>query len=408
MDTDQTRESMSQEYKVQQLRYVTNFKCNSKNCFEVCCNYSGVININIDFYKQEVPEVVQYFEEDRENERGDWKLKRRAGLGCPMCKDGLCRLQINYGAKYLPELCYAVPRAFILINEAVYYVVGFALCSEIVKSVLLSDNAFEWSEESVPRLPVNDCITYKTYNGYKPSEIINLHNVMTSIVDDENFTSEEAVIRLLMIAQKMDNLHRNDCPIITKDIIGSIHKNEVNELCENIEEGSKRNNVNDKEFINKMIYTLLAAAKDRDEADYDLHKGVVDEYTSHIRMIKTYLENTNSTDRKEKYKYIKENSNMENILRKYIKLMLAEKLFPINICSTHISEMMFLALKYICAKIILTINYEKYDNLKNIDEISKMISINEASLYAGAENMYKFLTETNMANIDVITYLLLE
>ena len=97
-----------------QPEYVGRFKCDGNACLDNCCCRPWNIDIDAETYKkysqvqppEAAEEILSHIERNESN--GNYFLKDRP---CPfLTEKNLCRLQLEYGEKFLSSTCTTYPR----------------------------------------------------------------------------------------------------------------------------------------------------------------------------------------------------------------------------------------------------------------------------------------------------------
>lgn len=146
--------------------YLKNFQCTATNCEETCCK-NWVINVDKDTYKKykkvkdiELKEIIKsHISPNSIFKRGKYaqcKIHLDSDGFCPFLnKDFLCKMQLKYGAEYIPSICYIYPR-IINVVDGKYEMSLNTSCMEAARSILLNKDPMEFVE-------IGEMDLYKNY-----------------------------------------------------------------------------------------------------------------------------------------------------------------------------------------------------------------------------------------------------
>jgi len=358
-----------------QLNYISDFKCDSSKCIQNCCLiYTIRIDKNIvELYKKEKPELLDHVIKEKE----DRYIIPSNNNGCSLLKNGLCQIHCDHGEKYLPRVCYTYPRCFYRFNGEIF-ITSNLLCDHLNNSILTTDNAFDWVGVSIERIPepLEDSLEGK-FNGNKNAELINTSNTFVNSIDDTTFSSEEALIRLILIARLFDKIHISQWPLMYKIYLNIINKEKVTSKYNDIDELSgldKRN------FIGPLIHIMLTVNKTR----YNSEK-----IETLLKSVIYCLEKNSPADLRNLYNKLAHSTPLEIILKKYIKVKLAEVIFPICNWNTCSDDLTLISTAYTLFRLILLANSEKLDSFQDLKEIAKIIATLEPSLFLERKKLFK-------------------
>ena len=133
-----------QKYTVKQLKYISEFVCNSSKCMQNCCSKYSRIAVDEDtirLYSEKAPELLKNIGKDNDG----YFLQLNDDDICPHLKDSICEIQCNYGEKFVPLVCLGYPRFSKVFGDKIH-VISSLNCIEMVKSLLLTENPFEWQK----------------------------------------------------------------------------------------------------------------------------------------------------------------------------------------------------------------------------------------------------------------------
>jgi|GEM_PF-4701548 len=375
--------------KVIQQKYIADFKCDSSKCIQNCCSiYTIWVDQNtFDFYKSSVPELYNIID-IKENNR---YIIPYDDNGCILMENGLCKIHSNYGASYLPDVCYGYPRAYYKLGDN-YFMTSNLLCDHLIRLIYDNKNAFSWVKNEVERIPLSsiEVIPEEKFAGNNLDKILDLYNSLIKIVDDENYNSEEVMIRLVIIANLLNAVKESDWPNMLKEYLNFVNKDLVSEKYE-------QNNNQDSETFDKLLHTLLDITKDdRSEKLSDLFNSIL-----------SFFEQNDSVKFKDIWKNLITQTPLDIILKIYIKAKLSEYFFPVNNWSNCIDDITIIAANYLTVRLALILNYKKLDNFSNLDEIARLISVIEPCFYIKRVPLYHNFLKHGIINQPKILSLLM-
>ena len=198
--------------KVMQIGYLNDFRCIADKCSDSCC-VSWTIAVtpeNKALYDKEAPDVANAVEA---KSGGGYQMKKHKtlpGCDCRWYTNGLCGVQQKYGETFLPDICRTFPRSHRRLDNR-FLVTANLACPETVRIALYSDkkDAFAF-----PRAPITQPYTKPNVPNAKRGEFKNtdneklfsLFNYTTAQLDDERFTADEAMARLVVFGRDLDDI----------------------------------------------------------------------------------------------------------------------------------------------------------------------------------------------------------
>lgn len=303
---------------IYQLKYVSDFRCDSSKCKQNCCQiYSiWIEDYDYEFLNTNAPDIAKTIT----REDGKYLVPSNDDA-CIFLKNGLCAIHATYGENTIPEVCYTYPRLYFKIDNKVY-VTSNLLCDYIIKLIYSSSDSFRIVENTSTRIPkyIEEQKQYTEENfkyQYK-NNLINLYIDVLKLLDNENLSSIEIVTALIELANKLDKNPKSKWQQIINNHINNFNTSQIEKTIDNVDQNDKLNTIID-------IFIDI----------YNKSKNM--EALSVLTKIKENItQNTHKLD-KEK----------DDALKTYLKIKLSENFFPINAWYSCMTEISMLVSGYI-------------------------------------------------------------
>lgn len=382
-------ENSNNKYKVNQFVFISKFQCNAKKCFYDCCSRYVKVKVEpylLELYEKEAPEILNFVEK-----REGYYSMGNVNRYCHMFKENLCEIQKKYGIHFLPEPCHTYPRIYHKFNDEIYITASFC-CSEVLKSALFSENAFSLEEVFVERIP--EFLTNPSYRDLKTSDVkkfLDINSFIFQLIDDENYDSEETLLRLLIFSELLDRVRKSDWPNIVNRLINLLNYRDLRDIYENINESMM------KDTLDNYIVSLLAMTKNNREKDFE---EILD-------TIILYLNNKEQErDIKNFWRQNIRHSPMDRLLKNYIKAKISETLFPVHNWGRSFTDIMFIIIAYTGIRLGL-ITY--YSRIKDISDelILKIITNFEGALWGTKNEVLSYYRDLGWTNFERLAGLLI-
>lgn len=368
------------------FKYLENFICDIDLCKTCCCKKYPKIEVLediVDLYKNKAPELLDIIKSEDEN----YYLKTDKDSGCPMLENGKCKIQCDYGIEFQPEICHTYPRTFTKIKDNLY-ISGAFPCNLMMKAALFTEDGFDWVETTLTRIPKK--LNHTHNDDINETFFLNLFKQLVNIVDDKNYSSEEALIKLLFIFHQMTRININEWPNVIQETIDSVDDNKIKNCYQFYQDKD-----NDNKYVDKFFCSMLELLAGKQTNNYIMevvHKMSLNEVD--FNQIKNLW-----TD------YSK-NHKLDSILKSYIKARLSRLIFPLNCLSYPLFELIFLSSCYYFIRLLLVINIDKLDNYTNNFEIASVLSYLEEAFYGKYQKIEEVYKKNELADINKTFYLL--
>ena len=385
--------------KINQIKYLDKFQCLGDKCPDNCCK-GWIINVtpeNKKLYEQDNLTITQ----DLEVHKNGFKMKSCDNGNCIQLKDDLCQLQINYGEKYLPDICYTFPRIYKEVGAEIFMTANLA-CPATLKIALFSqdqDDFSSWSKITKEREIKN--ITKAEIDPkkqVKPEDSINIFNQICQMIDQKDHNNDEMLARLLLLA---DDMKYND--FRWQNINAEIELLSKEEIHKIAAENFQSVNMRDELFhILKCIFEFI----DRYNPRYNKVRNLVAQYlgnnnTDEEILIKNY--------EKIYHHWQESGAKFEPILINFIKANLTYYLFPLDrYFSDKYHFIVILTLQYLTIKLLLMIqNYVSSANFKQDEIIDLIQPITKRFYVKRKEDIYKFCNKKNWQDCNKLVAIVL-
>jgi len=367
-------------YKILQQKYIADFGCDSSKCIQNCCSiYTIWVDENTaNFYREKVPQLFQLLEQ---REDGKFIIPSNEN-GCTLLENGLCKIHANYGPNYLPEVCYGYPRAYYKLGDN-YFMTSKLLCDYLLKLILCGENPFSWVETEVERIPYCSVeeIPPEKFAISDTGKVIDMYNSLISSIDDDNYNSEEIMIRLVLIANMLEEIKTSDRTYMLKKHLNIVNKEFIANLY-------RQNNNQFPETFDKLLHILLSVTKnDRSE-----------NFSNQLNLIFSFFEHNGSYELKEKWNSLIACTALDKILKTFIKAKLSEYFFPVANWSNCVNDIAIIAANYLIVRLSLILNSEKLDNYNNLEETAKLISFIEPVFFMKRTSVYNNFQKFDINN----------
>lgn len=368
------------------FKYLENFNCDIDLCKTCCCKKYPKIEVLediIDLYKNKAPELLDIIKSEDENHY----LKTDKDSGCPMLEDGKCKIQCNYGIEFQPEICHTYPRCFTKTRDNLY-ISGSFPCNLMMKAALFTENGFDLVETTLARIPKK--VNYTHNDDIDETFFLNLFKQLINIVDDEKYSSEEALIKLLFIFHQVGRIDVKEWPNVIQEIINSVDGNKIKNCYEFYKDKD-----NDNKYVDKFFCSILKILAGKDINDYIMeivHKMSLNEID--FNQIKNLWVDYSKTHK------------LDSILKNYIKARLSKSIFPLNCLKYSLTELIFLIPSYYFIRLLLVMNLDKLDNYTDKHEIACILSYFEDAFYGRSDKIQEIYSENELIDINKSFYLL--
>jgi len=316
-------------FKIDQLRFVNEFKCLGSDCEDTCCQGWGMqVNKScIKKYEEECPELLN----DVVSGEAEHIMRRDPKTDlCVHYKSGLCSIHKDKGDSFLGDACNFYPR--ITRKYGSNIVMSAALsCPETARKIFQDENPFEFVENNINRIP-------EEIIDYLPEDISSDHALKTirDILDfskDTTKTPDRIMSCLISVFISLDNLDVKTWP----DAIPFYLKMSENRLLP-IEEGEH-------DTMNLVLFFAVLVHSSKKKDDRKLNK-ILDDLQSSlgIEIDKETLElkyiSGDSCKTKEIYAKWKDckNDKIEGILRRYISAQIMIAGYPFSGLGSNMQE----------------------------------------------------------------------
>lgn len=378
-------------YKVMKPDFVGNFCCDSSKCIKNCCTKYAKIRIDdymVELYRRHAPELLDgIIEKD-----GGYCLKIE-NLACVFFdkEDSLCTIHKKYGASFLPEICCFYPQKYKTIGDKIYVEPTFP-CGEMIRAAIFSDASYKWEKVSVSRVPAKFRDVKKDPDNLGNS-FVDVHEAVMDYVNKiaEEHNSEEMLLKLLILSQNLDEVNRFDWPVMVNRLIRIAEKKELKDIYE------KASQVDTTELLDNYFLCVLGLTK------IVRKEGL----TEVVASIVNFVENNNKEQIREFWKERIINSEVEKVLKNYIKAKVSSMAFPVLIWEDCLDDLLFIIINYIGIRYALMANFENLNEENFQDEIIKIINSFESSFYLVQKlHEYKKLRDLKLNEFDNISALL--
>lgn len=314
--------SKEENIKVSQLSYLGNFKCLMDKCPDTCCSQwtINVDEISKALYEKEAPEIAKEVEP---NDGDEYRMRRVENGDCVQLIGGLCQVQKNHGEMFLPDICHSFPRTYKKFGEETYMVANLA-CPESLRVGLYSTSPDDFSSWQTIYKNRTKSGSYDLKNdsleNLGDEELIDLYNSITKLVDDPNFSADEALARLLMVAQQLDKNEASHWPLIKSRIFDLTKKEKVLEIAQ------------EEIDLPAEITNLLGAMcnlVNRDRPRYNLILGIVKLYLGSDKDSSYHIQE-NYQKLKTRWLENGDDKKYDHLLKNLLKTILSHKMFPIG------------------------------------------------------------------------------
>jgi len=386
---------------IKQISYLNDFRCAADKCVDTCCaNWViNTTNANKEFYDNHNLEIAKDVETHSD---GAYKMKEKPNGECVQLKDGLCSLQQRFGETHLPDVCYTFPRSYKQIENHVYMTSNLA-CPESLRVALYNnkeDDFSTWSDVTQSRSK-DDLYDSRTgaFATFRENKVIDLANVIAKMFDNEDFTADESLARLLFLSHQMDGKARFDwfnvkkeIDLITKDSLYAISE-------ENIENVDMRGE----------LFNILDAMFNLVNRDRPRYNVVMD-------MMRQYLGDNNSNEEdlinkfEEIYVAWQENGKeFDQILKNLIKAQLSYILFPVNNYFTNqYHSIIVIVLEYFVVKLaLMSESYKKGGKLSEQEVIDVIQPTTKRFFVRGRQELYDFCREKGWDDLNKVISIIL-
>ena len=381
------------KFNVKQLEYIKKFSCDSSKCVLNCC-FIYTIKIDkysIERYKEQAPELLEYIVQPEE----DKFIIPSNDRGCILLEDGLCKIHSKYGTSLLPNVCYTYPRTYYKLRQDIY-ITSNLLCNHLNNIILDHNNTFNWISSKVDRIPdsLEDSLSNR-FEDFNTEELILISKNIIKIVDDTDFNSEETLIRLILLARLFDEVNENYWPLVVNRYINIVNKKKV--LCKyndikNFKQAIKR------ELTDSLIHIFLSVNK-------NYCNKQLEEY---IKSVIKCLEDNSSEQLNKKRIDLYQNSNLDSILKKYLKAKLSEIIFPLCNWRNCLDDISIITATYVMLRLIILASEKSHNELIDNEFWAKLIATVEFIPYLKRINFYKALNNFGIVNSNELIRLLVD
>lgn len=368
------------------FKYLKNFNCDINLCTNCCCKKYPKIEVLediVDLYKNKAPELLDIIK--CENEKHYLKIDKDSG--CLMFEDGKCKIQCNYGIEFQPEVCHTFPRYFTKTRENLYLSGSFP-CNLMMQAALFTENGFDWVETTLTRMPKK--LNYTHGDNINETFFLSLFKQLINIVDDKNYSSEEALIKLLFIFHQMTRINVKEWPNVVQEAINSVDGNKIKNCYE-----FYQNKDNDNKYVDKFFCSMLELLAGKQTNNYVMEV-----------VHKMSLNEIDFNQIKNLWADYSKNHKLDSILKSYIKARLSRFIFPLNCLSYTLFELIFLSSCYYFIRLLLVMNFEKLDNYTNEFEIASILSYFEEAFYGKYQKIEEIYKKNELIDINKTFYLL--
>lgn len=371
--------------KVNQIGFVSSFKCDTNFCHQDCCSKYGSIQVDratVDLYTNQTPELLQKI-----TKKDDNYFLILDGTKCLNFKDGKCAIQSQYGARFLCDTCSTYPRQFKKIGEEIFVTASFP-CSEMIKAALFSEHPFVWQEAYIDRTPFIKDVS-ALFEGASNHSLINVLNAVIKIIDDDRYNSEQVLLKLLCISCLFDDVKKSDFPNAINTLFRITSRVNLADIYGKFDRGNTS-------VLDEYLYSQLAITK-------FLRR---DGFTQTINSIMQYLENNDHKRIRDFWEYKVSKSYVDKILKNYIKAKIYENLFPIANWNNCLDDMMFIISNYIGIRLYFVTKLLMSGNDLTQEDIISTITIFECCLYNQGKRAFEKFKNLNF-NFDKLSHLLI-
>ncbi|MCE3255592.1 MAG: lysine-N-methylase [Rickettsiaceae bacterium] len=336
---------------------MSDFKCQADKCPDDCCTrWSVSVDPNTkNLFEKEAPEILKLTEEVSgevkmiKNQTGNDNTNTCIALGA----DKLCKIQKEYGPRFLPDICYSYPRSYKRFKNDVYMTSNIG-CPESAKHAILAKDGYQWNEVQPERMNsyISD-LTRSSFAEQSPENIVGVCNQFLKAIDNWQNSADETLVKLIISTIKLNKVNQAEWINSVEEILNQAS---IGDIDEKLQE-AKNNGFNLQNSLDNLLAGLRELTSDRSK------RIKYEEVTNLI-----YSEAKNYAQIKESWEQGAKES-MDKILKNYLKAKLTETLFPIACYFSDIKdELVLIAVQYIYLRLALMC-YAKQNEGKISDDL---------------------------------------
>lgn len=193
---------------VKEYNYLNKFNCLADKCEDPCCGQPFGKNIEKQAYKkyqERAPELLEYVELHEER---DLYLIKPGNNGCSLWdSSGLCKIHSSYGTEFLSDTCHFYPRVHTQIGENIF-VNAKVSCPEVSRIILTEEDPFSLVETETDRIPVD--VLGQSVDPERERRALLTHEIFVTEAQRDDISLEDAMLRVLLVAQKLDGVDKFD------------------------------------------------------------------------------------------------------------------------------------------------------------------------------------------------------
>ena len=393
--------------KVKQIAYLKEFHCIADRCSDNCCVSNWVIDVTDDnkkLYDDQAPEIAGGVEA---REGSGYRMKKTETADCVWFNEEkrICNVHANYGPKFLPDICYTFPRSYKKFDDQ-YFVTANMACPEIVRIALYTEtkDAFCFPQKQVTeKFTKPDIGNFKGYEfkNVKNEKLFSIFNYVNNQIDNEEFSADQSMARLLLFANDLDQNPADSWFEIKEKLYDKADKSQISQI--------SKDNIDSVIFEEALIEILEAIfiLINRDRQRYNVilaavKKHLGDNFDDPNQLWENY--------QKIKTKWQKDQKdNFEPILKNMLKAIISYHMFPtacyfVKKYHTAIS----IALHYIIVKVFLMCrNVQLKGKFSVTDVVDTVQPISKRFYVRKKQEIYDFCEKIGWNNVNkVITILL--
>ena len=374
-------------HSVRQVHYVTNFVCDARRCIDSCCKCYEIVKVEdylVDGYRTHAPNLLQHV---RKEENG-WVMNVDGNRTCSACIDDLCQVQVECGPTFLPEICHSYPRRLTRLFGEVF-ITGNLPCNLMVESVLYGDTPFGWDTVNVERLPSNLANTREAdFGGHSAAELFDIHAHVMCLADNDSYTSEELLLRLLTLAGLLDGLRRSDWSYMIKGVVRTAAREHAIDHLSRL--GGMKAGPED--TVHDLLYAVLTVVKHRDHG----------KISKLLREVAAMVDGHTPAALREKWGQCSASTPIEGVLKRYLQARLVENLFPIANWGDCVDDMAFIALCHTVLRLCLLARHEQLAGFTKVDEIVEIVTIVEKWYYGRRKELYSQIIKMGWTSAEAV------
>lgn len=206
---------MAKKYLYFQPGYVNRFKCTGGVCLNNCCERPWDIDVDTATYeryshikpKEKAEEITSHFEYNAEKDA--YFLKERP---CPyLTENKLCRLQLEYGEKFLSQTCATYPRVTHKLGK--FFERSLTLtCPVAAEKILFAKEPMKFNFVEVTEKVHSNHGKIKLHTKMEMSDaaaelMIKVQSAMISILQERTLSIEQRLIVLCFFVDKLEEIY---------------------------------------------------------------------------------------------------------------------------------------------------------------------------------------------------------